>query len=519
VRKNFMLFKALVEYFDRIRKVTKRNEKIGIILEFLSKLKKEEAEIGINFIAGKIRQGRLNLAWKGLAELIETPTVALNNNLQLYEIDKYLEHSIQARGQDKIKVLYPLFSQLGILEKKYLASLIIGDVQQGVAEGLVKMAIAKFFNLKDRDVERAYMYKPDIGGLFAYLLEHGKNGIKDLGIKIFYPVKPMLAEIAESLDNIYDAYDDFAIEHKLDGIRIQVHRKGDEVRIFSRHLKDITTHFPELLHIAQTLSVNEFILDGEAIGVGENGRPVPFQILARRTTRKKDIDVIKDKIPVVPKFFDILYFHGEDLTPKDYTERWAILNDIIKKENYLAQRKIPDNKNDAIEFFQNSVNNRNEGIMVKLLKSPYQAGKRGNFWFKIKQAHTIDCVILAAEWGHGRRKGWLSNLHLGVLNETKTKFLMVGKTFKGLTDDMLIWFTENLPKFKVYEDNWIVYVKPEVVVEVAFNEVQISPKYDSGFALRFARVKRIRQDKNPLEINTLLDLEKLATSFTSSPLL
>ena len=298
-------------------------------------------------------------------------------------------------------------------------------------------------------------------------------------------------------------------EYKLDGIRIQVHKKDRKIKIFSRHLRDISYHFPELVDVAMAIPLNEFILDGEAIGIDDKGRPLPFQILARRITRKKDIDKMKKKIPVLPKFFDVLYIPNNELASINYTERWQILNDIVKNKNHLATRKLPVSKGDGVKFLKRSLTNGNEGVVVKLLDSPYRAGKRGKFWFKIKSAHTVDCVILAAEWGHGRRTGWLSNLHLGVLDETNKKFLMVGKTFKGLTDKMLVWLTNNLQKIKVHEDSWTLYVKPEVVVEIAFNEVQQSPKYDSGYALRFARVRKIRHDKDVTEINTIIDLEKL----------
>jgi DNA ligase-1 len=504
-----MLFKELVEYSNKIKNVSSRNAKIDIINNFLGKLKIKEAEIGVDFIAGKTRQGRLNIAWKGLSQLFKTSTLRSKNPPKLLEVDEYLEKTKATRGGEKIKILKLLFSCLGSQERKYLASLILGEVQQGAGEGLVKMAIAKFFSIKDSDIEHAYMHEPNIGKLFVYLLKKGEKGIKNLGIKIFSPVKPMLAEIADSLEDVYQGYDNFAVEYKLDGIRIQIHRKGNDVKIFSRHLKDITSHFPELVEIAKAIPVKSCILDGEAVGVDKNGRPLPFQILAKRTTRKKDINTLRKKIPVVPKFFDVLYVEGNNLTSDEYIERWKILNDLIREENYLTSRKLPVNKNDSLKFMNNSLTSGNEGIMVKLLNSPYRAGKRGKFWFKIKSAHTIDCIILAAEWGHGRRTGWLSNLHLGVLDETKMKFLMVGKTFKGLTDKMLIWLTKNLQKIKIHEDSWIIYVKPVVVVEIAFNEVQRSPKYESGYALRFARVKKLRDDKKPNEINTILDLEKM----------
>ncbi len=503
-----MQFKVLVEYSNRLRKTSSRNDKVGIVVDFLGRLTQREAAIGVCYISGKIRQGKLNIAWKGLSELINAAQQR-KRAPNFVEIDRYLQKTKAARGKEKVRILWPLFARLNKIERKYLVALIFGEVQQGAGEGVVKLAIARFFDLKDEEIERAYLKQPDIAELFSYLLERGKGSIEGLGIRLFSPVKPMLAQIADSIDDVFDEYDDFSLEYKLDGVRIQVHRKGEKVRIFSRHLRDITAHFPELVNATRTLPVKRLILDGEAIGIDDRGRPVPFQILARRTTRKKDIGEMQKKIPVLPQFFDVLYIDGEDLTRQTYKERLKALKDLVRNKKYLTDRKMPLSKKDARDFYETSLKQGNEGVMLKLHDSEYRPGKRGKLWFKIKHVHTIDCVILAAEWGHGRRHGWLSNLHLGVLDETRSKYLMVGKTFKGLTDKMLAWLTDNLPKYKVHEDRWTVYVKPKVVVEIAFNEVQKSPRYESGVALRFARVKRIRDDKKPGEINTILDLDKL----------
>ncbi|KPK64776.1 hypothetical protein AMJ83_00895 [candidate division WOR_3 bacterium SM23_42] len=504
-----MKFQVLVEYSNRLRRVASRTEKVNIIVDFLKDLSKREAAFGVKYISGVVRQGKLNIAWKGLSELLNSRRRGLDSP-SLFQIDKYLDKARSAKGRDKIRVLLPLFERLSKQERKYLVSLIVGELQQGAGEGLVKLAIAKFFDLSDEEIERAYLQKPDIGELFAYLLSKGKTAIETLGIRIFSPVKPMLAQIAESIDDVFIEYDDFALEYKLDGVRIQVHRNEDDVRIFSRHLRDITSHFPELVETARKLPVREFILDGEAIGIDAKGKPVPFQVLARRTTRKKDITKMQKQVPILPQFFDALYVDGDDLTGRTYVERVKVLSDIVRNKRHLTARMKPISKDDAVDFYTTSLKKGNEGVMVKILDSTYRPGKRGKFWFKIKSAHTIDCAILAAEWGHGRRRGFLSNLHLGVLDETGSKYLMVGKTFKGLTDKMLSWLTDNLPKYKLHEDRWTVYVKPEVVVEIAFNEVQKSPKYESGVALRFARVKKIRDDKTAKKINTILDLGKLS---------
>lgn len=504
-----MLFKNLVEYSSRLKRASSRNRKVGIISEFLGKLTAKEAVVGVNYISGRIRQGRLNITWKAIAGLTDVAFKAARSP-SLTQVDKVLVQAQSAKGREKVGVLSPLFRRLSELERKHMIALIVGETQQGAGEGLVRMAVADFFGLSNEEMERAYLKKPDIAELFYLLLKRGKRAIDDLGIRILSPVKPMLAQIAESLDDVYAEGGEFALEHKLDGIRIQVHRQGDEVRIFSRHLKDITSHFPELVENARELPLDRFILDGEAIGIDKNGRPVPFQVLARRTTRKKNILKMQQNVPVIPQYFDVLYVSGEDLTGKPYAERVKILSDVVNKRDHLAARLVPVGKKEAKVFHEQSLNRGNEGVVVKLLDSEYRPGKRGKYWFKVKRAHTVDCVILAAEWGHGRRRGLLSNLHLGILDETRTRYLMVGKTFKGLTDKMLQWLTDNLPRYSVHENEWAVYVKPMIVVEVAFNEVQKSPKYESGVALRFARVKAIRSDKSAAEINTIVDLEKMS---------
>lgn len=513
-----MTFNELVTYSQRIRAASARNDKITIIEEFLARLSTKEAAVGVNYIAGRTRQGKLNIVWKDLSTLMNLPDAGPSQVLSLLDIDEALTNARRARGRQKRVALASVFQRLKKQEREFLVMLVHGEVQQGAGEGLVKMAIARFFRLSDTDIEHAYMRMPDIGEMHVRLMKKGRAGIREISVQLFTPVKPMLARIADSVDGIFTEYDRFALEYKLDGVRVQVHKQHDTVKIFSRHLKDITVHFPEVVEAAQGIKVEECILDGEAIGVDSQGRPLPFQILAKRTTRKKDINAMRKKIRVVPRFFDVLYRNGDDITGLPYEERWRALTNIVKNANELTPRVVSVNKASGKKFYARALEKGSEGIMVKLLDAPYKAGKRGKVWFKIKQSHTIDCVILAAEWGSGRRTGWLSNLHLGVLDETRTKYLMVGKTFKGMTDTMLTWFTNYLQQIKVHEDTWTVYVMPEVVVEIAFNDVQQSPKYESGVALRFARVKTIREDKKPQEINTIVDLYMLSNRRTQREL-
>jgi DNA ligase-1 len=508
-----MFFSELVRYSALVRNAAGRNEKVEIILEFLKKLDPGEAEIGVFFISGTIRQGGLNLAWKGLSSLISA-SHASGPSVELKTVDDHLERSLNARGHEKTAMLRPLFMRLDVLDKRYLASLILGDLRQGAGEGLVRQAVARFHGLEEADLERASLHEPSLAKLHARILAKGRAGISDLSIRLFQPLRPMLAEVAESLDTVFAerGSSGLALEHKLDGIRIQVHRHGDDVKIFSRHLRDITGHFPDLVRMMREVrTADDFIVDGEAIGVDGQGRAVAFQKLAKRTTRKKNIAEVQAAVPVVPRIFDVLFASGQDMTSLDYEKRRDLLKEIMSA-SHLVPQVTAAGLDKARYFFEESVRAGNEGVVVKLLSSGYHAGKRGAYWFKIKRVHTVDCAILAAEWGHGRRKGWLSNLHLGVLDETRAKYLMVGKTFKGLTDEMLGWLTKKLPLIKVHEDEWTIYVKPEVVVEVEFNGVQDSSNYDSRYALRFARVKRIRQDKSASEINTVSDLETMKRS-------
>ncbi len=502
-----MQFKRLFEYSEQLKSVSSRNAKIEIITKFLDEIALSEAGFSVHYIAGHIPQGKINIGWKYLSEL-KNVIRRSGKSPQLHEVDAALDRAKNTSGRKKIDVLKPIFELLNKEERVYLISLIFGETQQGAGELIVKNAIAYYFDVEDDAIEQAYLHNPDIGNLFIKLKRQGKNVIDKMGIQLFRPVKPMLAQVSESIENTISEMGEVAVEYKLDGVRIQVHRNDDDIRVFSRNLKDMTSHFPDLVDTIKKLPVKRFILDGEAIAVDEERRIVPFQILARRTTRKKDIDEIMRDIPVLPQYFDILYVDEQDLTSLPYRKRYRILYDLVRDKDQLVARISPAKPEVAKKFFNDSINAGNEGIVVKSIESSYHPGKRGKHWFKIKKVNTIDCVILAAEWGYGRRTGWLSNLHLGVYDEKRSRYLMVGRTFKGLTDNMLKWFTENLPKIAVHKDRWTVYVKPQVVVEIAYNDVQKSSKYDSGVALRFARVKKIREDKQPTEINSILDIVK-----------
>jgi len=503
-----MFLNELVKFSQLLAQTSRRNEKISILINFFQRLEEQERVPGINFISGVIRQGKLNLGYRRLIKFLDAPYEKNNKGLTLTQTDAFFDELKNIQDIEKrLRFVYDFFKKLSQEERNFLIALIAGELRQGAREPIVLQAISKFFNIPYEEIEKLWMQEKEPGILFQRLLKQ-KAGKIEAEIQLFKPLRPMLAVIEESPEVLLGKHGAIALEYKLDGLRVQVHKKGDEIKIFSRHLRDITHNFPEIVDAVRRIDADTLILDGEAIAVSRDGKPLPFQLLSRRITRKEGIDSFLKKIPVKPYFFDLLLLEGETLMDKEYRIRWNLLLEVLP-EDIRIQRIVTNDTSEAEKFFEMAVQEGHEGTMAKLLDSSYKAGKRGRWWFKLKKFYTLDCVILAAEWGHGRRRGFLSNLHLGILDETGKKFLMVGKTFKGLTDKMLHYLTKTLTDLKIYEDRYTVYVKPEVVVEVRFNEVQKSKKYNSGYALRFARVKKIRRDKSPFEINNIIDLQQL----------
>ncbi|MEO7653271.1 MAG: ATP-dependent DNA ligase, partial [Bryobacteraceae bacterium] len=322
-------------------------------------------------------------------------------------------------------------------------------------------------------------------------------------------VQPMLAETSENAATAVSEFGEAALEYKLDGARVQVHRAGDEVRVFSRGLNEVTHAVPELVEAARALPGHDAILDGEVISLALGGRPQPFQVTMRRFGRKLDLDRMRAELPLTPFWFDLLYLDGAPLVDEPQFRRFAALQRLSPPGD-LIPHVVTASPTQAEEFLREALNRGHEGIMAKSTEAPYAAGARGQSWLKIKKAHTLDLVILAAEWGNGRRQGWLSNLHLGARDPEKGGFAMLGKTFKGMTDEMLAWQTERLQRMEIARDGYTVYVEPKLVVEIAFSDVQISTRYASGLALRFARVKRYRPDKSAADADTFQTVRRLA---------
>jgi DNA ligase-1 len=339
------------------------------------------------------------------------------------------------------------------------------------------------------------------------VLTEGRSGLARFHLQLFRPLQPMLASPAADLSEALDRLGEAALELKLDGARVQVHKAGDDVRVYSRRGNDVTLAVPELVETVQALPARQLLLDGETIALRPDGSPLPFQATMRRFGRKLDVDRLRGELPLTSFFFDILHLDGQDLIDRPAGERFAAMAEAMP--DLTVPRLVTADSDEADAFFAQALAQGHEGIMAKATDGPYEAGRRGFSWLKIKPAHTLDLVVLAAEWGHGRRQGWLSNLHLGARDPDNGGFVMLGKTFKGMTDERLAWQTKRLQELALGTDSWTVHVRPELVVEVAFSDVQESPQYPGGMALRFARVKRYREDKTAAEADTIGAVRKI----------
>jgi DNA ligase-1 len=352
------------------------------------------------------------------------------------------------------------------------------------------------------------MLTGDIGEVARIALEGGEQALSGVRMRMFVPLKPMLASMSYDIGEVIKAHGgETAFEYKFDGARIQIHRRGDEIRIFSRRLSDVTESLPDVVELVRrSISSDDYVVEGEAVAIGEGGRPLPFQDLMRRFRRVHDVEEMAGRIPLRLHLFDALYLDGGLLIDEPYSERWARLEAVCAAE-LLAERLVTSDVGEVEAFLRSAMEAGHEGLMAKRLDSPYSPGVRGKRWFKIKPVETLDLVIVAADWGYGRRTGWLSNYHLAA--REGGEFLVLGKTFKGLTDEEFTWMTGRLQSIKLDETRQTVRVRPEVVVEVAFNEIQRSPHYRSGFALRFARITRIREDKAPGDADTMERVRQL----------
>lgn len=491
-----------------------------MISAFLKAVSPEEVPMVTLFLAGKafpesdprvleISYATISDAGKNLGQSRLT-----EHALTIRDVYDTLGRIAQASGSKsrdrKLSLLQTILTQTSPVEAEFLTRMMLGEMRIGVVEGVLLDAIAEASGVSRDLVRRANMLHGDIGDVANRAMSQGADALERITLRLFVPVKPMLAEMADDAQQALEEHKDgIAFEYKFDGARVQIHRKDDKVRIFSRRLTDVTDSIPEIVDFAKTqVKASEFLIEGEVVATGAAGKSIPFQDLMRRFRRVHEIEDMAEKIPLKLYLFDVLQVDGRTMIDEPYADRWKTLSRLVSKER-LAPRIITSDVGRVESFMQSALKEGHEGLMAKSLSSNYSIGARGKKWFKIKPADKLDVVIVAAEWGSGRRVGWLSNYHLAVRDEDSGEFLVVGKTFKGLTDVEFETITKRLQELKTRDGPYTVYVKPAIVAEVAYNEVQKSPRYKSGFALRFARISRFRDDKKPEDADTLQRLRQL----------
>ena len=497
------LLAEVVRASAAVAATSSRLAKIKVIADCLRSLEPAEVEIALPWLSGDIRQGRLALGYATLQSAMGGPAAA--PGLAVRQVDDAFEQLKRVKGKgaagQRTARLRNLFSKATTEEQDFLLRLIVGELRQGALEGVMLEAVAAAAGLPAAEVRRAATFAGGVALVARAALSRDPNALQTFSIRLMQPVLPMLAQPAEDLAAALAQLGEALLEWKLDGARIQVHKSGSDVRVFTRNLNEVTPRVPEVVSALKSIAA-DLILDGEAIALRPDGRPHPFQVTMRRFGRKLDVEALRGELPLSVFFFDCLLRDGEALADRGARDRHDILRQVLPA-GIVAPSLVTADLAKAEAFQADALARGHEGLMAKALGAQYESGRRGAGWLKIKSAHTLDLVVLAAEWGSGRRKGWLSNLHLGARDPASGGFVILGKTFKGLTDETLEWQTREFLARETRRDDWTVYVRPELVIEIAFNDVQQSSQYPGGMALRFARVKGYRPDKRPAEADTI----------------
>jgi DNA ligase-1 len=503
-----MLLADLVTAYDAVRATRSRKTKVAALAEVLATAAREspdEVEIVATYLAGTLRQRRTGLGWRSLTTL---PAPATEAGLEVAEVDAAFEEmgSLAGAGSQsrRTALAEDLFARATEGEQGYLRGLVTGELRQGALDALVLEAVAAAADVPLAAVRRASMLAGSTPPVAVAALSEGEEGLSGFGLEVGRPVRPMLASSAPDLDEAFTRLGEgpHAVDCKLDGIRVQVHRSGEQVRVYTRSLEEITDRVPEVVEATLALAVRDVVLDGEAIALDDTGRPRPFQETGARTASRLDVETLRRRVPLTTYFFDLLHVDGDDLLDEPAAARFERLADVAPA-SCLVARTVTGDVEAARRLFGDLVSAGHEGVVVKSLDAPYEAGRRGAAWVKVKPRHTLDLVVLAVEWGSGRRQGLLSNIHLGARDPGSDGFVMLGKTFKGMTDEMLAWQTERFLGLETSRDGHVVHLRPEQVVEVAFDGIQRSSRYPGGMALRFARVLRYRDDKTAAEADTV----------------
>lgn len=498
-----MLFADVVATSHAVAATRSRLTKVDALAGLLRRADgPDEIETLVAFLAGAPRQGKIGAGWRTLLELKIEP--AAEPSLTVAGVDAALEAVGQTSGKGsalrRTELLGALFAAATATEQHFLLRLLTGELRQGALEGIMLDAIASASGVPGETVRRAFM----LSGRLPATMAGGADALATFGLELGRAVRPMLASPSGSLAEALAELGSCAVEYKLDGARIQVHKVGDDIRIYTRNLRDITASVPELVEVVQALPCHTTVLDGESLALKDDGRPRPFQETQSRFGATKKLELL-----LHPYFFDCLHLNGTDLIDRPLRERAAALREAVG--SLVIPHKHDPTPDEAACLLDDALNAGHEGVVVKALDSTYQAGRRGRAWQKVKPVHTLDLVVLGAEWGHGRRTGYLSNLHLGARDPDGGPFIMVGKTFKGMTDELLAWQTSEFPKYEDHHDDWAVYLKPALVVEIALDGAQASTRYPGGVALRFARVVRYRPDKDPADADTIDAVRALLT--------
>jgi DNA ligase-1 len=508
-------FGELVATSAAVAATSARSEKVALLAERIRSFSgPEEIRCGVSFLTGEPRQGKVGVGWASLSAVSDRPTAAASE-LSICDIDAAIDELATLGGAGsaaaRSAALAALFGRCTRDEGDFLVRLLIGELRQGALAGVVTDAVAKAAGVPLATVRRAAMLAGDLPFVAAVAMTEGRAALEEIGLRPLHAVQPMLAStsasVAEALSVVGAEGGGASIEWKLDGARVQAHRSGAEVRLFTRNLNDVTARLGGVVDVVRGLPcASSVVLDGEVIGLGDDdGRPDAFQDTMSRFGRSTG----EAGTGLVVRFFDVLHVDGRDLIDAPLSSRLEVLEDVCGP--WRVPGVVTADVDEAVAFADGALAQGHEGVMVKALSSPYEAGRRGGSWRKVKPVRTLDLVVLAAEWGHGRRRGWLSNLHLGALDPASGGFVMVGKTFKGLTDALLAWQTERLRALAVEERGITVHVEPTLVVEVALDGVQTSTRYPGGVALRFARVKRYREDKAPADADTIDAVRALRT--------
>ncbi len=523
-----MLFEALVSASEAVKQTRSRQKKVEHLAACIGQLFSDAAssgapalapagevgarqlEVGVAYLAGELPQGRIGL---GPAAVFKHPPGAAQAHavLSVSDVDATFAAIARVSGggavAERLRLWMQLLERGTELEQQFLRRLLVGELRQGALASLVADAVARAAQVSPDSVRRALMFAGSLSEVARAAMTGGEGALAGYHIQLFRPIQPMLAQTAETPEAALEQLASAAFEYKLDGARIQVHKLGSEVRVYTRQLSDVTLAVPEVVELVRALPSSSLVLDGEVLSLRADGSPEPFQITMRRFGRKLDIATLQQTQPLHPFFFDCLHRDGGDVLDLPTSERFLALDEVTPAASRMP-RLVSSDPIEAVAFFEKALDQGHEGVMAKALDASYAAGRRGQSWLKVKSHHTLDLVVLGVEWGSGRRQGWLSNLHLGA-RDPNGGYVMVGKTFKGLTDQLLTWQTEALSALEVARDAYSIYVRPELVVEIAFNDVQDSPHYPGGVALRFARVKRYRPDKSALEADTIDTLRAL----------